>query len=309
MVNRMKQITCQKCGRMVDISKAKPLSTIACPNCGAEVRVPSQIGHFLLVRKLGVGSMGAVYQAYDENLWRQVAMKVIMKGADSDNGVFEECLKESRAMASVNHPNVAQVYELSEDMGQPYIVMELLDGGRFDQLIKSDKVIDEIRVLEIGADIAAGLTAINRLGLVHGDIKPENIMFSRDGTAKLVDFGMAIRWKNTEPDGKVRGTPYYVAPEVARSQKIDPRADIYSLGATLYHALAKRPPFTGSKPVEVIIARLKRPPQKITELRPDLHPQTVALIDRMLAIKPEDRHPAMEDLEHEMRAILGSLRG
>lgn len=306
-VNRIREITCPK-GHRVDISRAKPLSMIACPNCGVEVRVPAQISHYLLVKLLARGSNGAVYQAYDEKLSRQVALKIIYHLAgDSVTDSTADVLREARTLAAMNHPNIVQVHAFDEDMGQPFIVMELVDGGRLDGLVAGGKTIDERRALRIGADVARGLAAANRLGMTHGDIKPQNILLGRDQSAKLIDFGLSRKFRAAQKDTRIAGTPYYIAPEVVEAHPSDHRADMYSLGATLFQALTGKPPFTGQSPMEVMSARLREPPPDLLSLRPDLSESTAALIHRLLSVDPNDRPPDNTDLAAEFDAALASL--
>ena len=310
-VNRIREITCPE-GHTVDISRAKPLSMIACPQCGKEVRVPAQISHYLLVKLLARGSTGAVYQAYDEKLTRQVALKIIYQAADGVKDATAEALKEARTVATLNHPNIVQVYAFGEDMEQPFIVMELVDGGRMDQLIAGGKTLSETQALDIGADVAEGLAAANRLGMTHGDVKPQNILLDREGVAKLIDFGLSRRFRGGKPgqrDTRVAGTPYYIAPEIVQGHAVDHRADMYSLGATLYHALAGAPPFKGSSPMEVMTARLQGPPADLQTIRGDICAATGTLVHRLLSTDPKDRYGDMHEVAdafHKARERVGT---
>ncbi|MCE9589843.1 MAG: serine/threonine protein kinase [Planctomycetes bacterium] len=308
-VNRIKEITCPK-GHVVDISRAKPMSLMDCPSCGTPVRVPAQIGHYLLVKLLARGSSGAVYQAYDEKLARQVAFKVIYQAADVGKDCTQEALREARVLAMVNHPNIAQVYAFEEDMGQPYITMELVDGGRCDKLIGQAEPVTERRALEIGWGVASALGAVNELGRMHGDVKPGNILLSRNGTPKLIDFGLAQRLNGRDTNaGKTIGTPYYVAPELVRGLEADARADMFSLGATLYHLLAQRPPFEGETPRDVMLARLEGPCPDLSSFRSDLHEPTTALIHQLMATDPADRFATMFDVYHAFAAAMAVCAG
>jgi len=289
---RVKQLNCGKCGQELDPTTVKPLTKIRCPKCQATTVVPARFGDFLLVGGLGRGSMGVVCKALDEKLLRQVAIK-ILKNTESDKGLVEACLREARALASLNHNHVVQVYSIGEFHGQNYIVMELLDGGSVEKLMGAEP-LDEAVTLDIAIATAEGLNAAHRVGLIHLDVKPGNILFDRTQTPKLVDFGIA-QHNHANPD-KLVGTPLYVAPEVVRGKKPDLRADIYSLGATVFHMLAARPPFIGQSPTKVMTARLKQPPPFLTEVRSDLHEQTAVVVDGMLAADPEQRYSTYEEL-------------
>ena len=306
-VNRIKQITCHQCGATVDISKAKPLSMMDCPDCSTHVRVPAQVDHFLLVKQIARGGSGVVYQAYDENLWRQVALKLIFKSAKDGDDKYEETLREARASAMLIHPNIVQIYSLSEDMGQPYIVMELVDGGSVTSRIKADN-LQQSDAIRIARDAARGLAEAHRLKVVHGDIKPENILLTRDGVAKLIDFGLAVRSKKDKGDGKIRGTPYYIAPEVVQGEMPGPPSDIYNLGATLYHALTGKPPFRGKTVKEVVPQRLDGPPPNILDRRPDLSQMTAELVIRMMEVDPADRFSSASELSVELDGLHDLIR-
>ncbi len=243
---KMEAVNCVRCGRRVDLSQAKPLSVVPCPHCRYPMRVTAKLGQFELIKFLGGGAMAKVYQGVDQTLKRQVAIKIIQDTTRGNEQSVKKCLEEARALAALNHRNVVQIYSVGQLNDQPYIVMELVDGGRLDQLIAGGRPLDESRALEIGIDIAEGLRAAWEVGLIHGDVKPDNILLDGQGIAKLVDFGIA-RFKHAQQDGQVYGTPHYVAPEVALKQRVDHRADIYSLGATLFHALTGQYPFKGGK--------------------------------------------------------------
>jgi serine/threonine protein kinase len=220
----------------------------------------------------------------------------------------ESFLREARAAAALNHPNIVQIYSCGQEKGQPYIVMELVGGGRMDQLMEDGKKVDEVRLLQVALDVAEGLKAANGANLVHGDIKPANILFDQNGTAKVVDFGLAQFVNRQQEQGGIWGTPYYISPERARGGKADHRSDIYSLGATLYHALTGLPPFDGKTATDVVVARLKAPPVKILDLAPTLQPQTAAVIERMMAADPVLRYPTSASLLADLKAALQAAK-
>ncbi len=300
---------CVKCKQPLDVSGQPFFAPIECPHCHTHQFVPARIGHFLLLELLGKGGMAGVYRAVDETLGRQVAIKVMRRELGEDPKFIETFLREARAAAQLNHRNIVSIYSFGEQKGQPYIVMELLDGGRFDQLIAKQKVVDEVRALEIALDVAEGLKAAGDIGLIHGDIKPANILFDRNGTAKVADFGLARFQKTKTRQGEIWGTPYYIAPEKVRQQKEDIRSDIYSLGATLYHALGGKPPFEGETATDVVLARLNEPPKQLSDIRPGIHPRTVEVIGRMLENDPFRRYPNYASLISDLRSTLREVRG
>ena len=305
LLDRVQRIKCSECHKDIDVSGVQPLTTTTCPSCGFdELPVPGLLGNFVLIKSMGTGAMGAVYQGFDQTLKRHVAIKVMLSELNEDQQFAENFLREARVLASLNHPNVVQVYTCGREKGQPYIVMELVAGTRLDSLMKGKKLIDETYLLEICRGVVLGLNAAHDVGLVHGDVKPENILLDRKGKPKVVDFGLARQASKKGEIAEVWGTPYYIAPEKARKEKEDHRADIYSLGATMYHALTGEPPFDGETPRDVVLDRLNRPPTDIREVRPDLHPETARLIHRMLEVDLIRRYPTYESMKSDLEAAI-----
>jgi len=300
----VEKIACRKCGRHMDVSRLPSFSKVDCPDCQTRQTVPAILGQFLLLELLGAGGMGAVYQALDKSLGRYVAIKVMKRALGDDPHFVDNFMREARAAAALNHRNMVQIYSCGQEKGQPYIVMELVSGGRLDEIIGQGNPIEEVRALEIGIDVAEGLRGANDIGLIHGDIKPANILFDKQGVAKIADFGLArfVAWQQDR--GEVWGTPYYIAPEKARAQKVDHRSDIYSLGATLYHALGAKPPFDGKTATDVVLARLKNPAIGLRVIRPTLQPETADVIARMLESDPFMRYPTYSSLLADLREAL-----
>lgn len=295
LADAVAKAACASCATVVDVSNQTPLSVMACPTCGAKFMVPGKIGQFLLLKCLGKGGMGATYKALDKILKRNVAIKIMHRGMGDDPVLTESFFSEARSLAALNHPNIVQIYTLGDEKGQPYIVMEFLAGGQMDRLFTREQPMDEIRALDIAIDIAEALKATNDIGMTHGDVKPANILLNHEGTPKLVDFGIARFAEMKHAVGSM-GTPYYLAPEQARHERLDCRADIYSLGASLFHALAGRPPFEGDKVDEVIAARLTPPVPDLFDHRPDLCSDTLNTIEKMMQISPEDRYQTYYEL-------------
>lgn len=304
IADTVEKIACRKCGRHLDVSKLASFSKVECPDCHTKQTVPAQLGQFLLLELLGAGGMGAVYQALDQQLGRYVAIKVMKRAMGDDPHFVENFLREARAAAALNHRNIVQIYSCGQEKGQPYIVMELVSGGRFDQMIATGNALDEVRVLEIGIDVAEGLKAANEIGLIHGDVKPANILFDKEGVAKVSDFGLARFVASQQDHGEIWGTPYYIAPEKARGLRVDHRSDIYSLGATLYHALGAKPPFDGKTATDVVLARLKNPAIGLRVIRPSLQPETADVIGRMLESDPFMRYPTYASVLADLREAL-----
>jgi len=305
LAERVKRLACAKCGHHIDLSDVEPFDEVTCPECGTKQVAPMRLGSFLLLAEMGRGGMGSVFRAYDQTLSRYVAIKVMQKHLAADKKFADNFLREARAAAALNHSNVVQIYSCGQEEGQLYIVMELVNGGRLDQMMEDGKALDEVFTLEVGVQVAKGLQAANEIGLVHGDIKPANILFDKQQQAKVVDFGLArfAAQQHLQP-GEIWGTPYYIAPEKVRSQQEDQRADIYSLGATLFHALAGQPPFEGETAKEVVVARLKAPAPSLRTVRPTLQPETADVIARTLEADPARRYPTYQSLLADLEEAL-----
>lgn len=296
-------VACPSCNAELDVSDFRVFEEIVCPSCQEKFQVPGRLGDFILIEELGRGAMGCVYLAMDESLQRLVALKVIRKEYGADPKMLETVQREAQAMATLNHRNIVQVYAFGRVKEQPYFVMELLEGERLDEMMEGGKQVSEIRVLEIALDVANGLDAANQAGLTHGDIKPANILMNEHGVAKVVDFGLA---KFMEPGAEIEvwGTPYYIAPEKARKKGEDSRSDQYSLGGTLFHALAGQPPFDGANPTKVVVAALKEDTPNVRDFNPNVTEKTAAVIRRMMEKSPNRRYPTYASLLADLNLAL-----
>ena len=288
-------ISCPKCDAPIDIGDAEPLSRVACPACGERIRIARSFNHFELRETLGTGGMGTVYKARDTQLDRDVALKLLRK--DLGPEYANQLQQEARITASVNHPHVVQVFSFGHDHDQYYLVMELVDRGTLDDLIAEQKKLPESDVLRAGIEVARGLRAAYQKGLIHRDVKPANILFNEEGMAKISDFGLAgIVEPQAQSSGAIWGTPYYVAPERLNNQPEDFRSDIYSLGATLFHAVAGRPPFDGETTSASDLRALKNNPLKLKDVAPDVSRPTANAIARMIAPDPRLRFASHDAL-------------
>ena len=269
------------------------------------IPTPSDFGHFLLEKELGHGGMGGVYLARDKMLDRKVGIKVMLKALGDDPAFVERFQREAQAAARLNHPNIAQIYSFGTEQGMPYIAMELVSGGSLDKEMEANPgTMDPARVMKVGQQLAEALALAADQGLVHGDVKPENVLFDAEGNAKLVDFGLAAMQGDSE---EIWGTPYYISPEKVKRQKIDFRADIYSLGGTLYHALTGVAPFEGEDATAVVKARFDGPPTPPSEVRPDLPKDVDGIIMRMLEMEPSMRYPTYQSLIGDIKRFLAKV--
>ena len=265
-----------------------------------------RLGHYAIERKLGEGGMGVVYAAHDEILHRTVALKT-MSSLEEDETARQRFWREARAAASVNHPNICQIYEIGEDHGELFIAMELLEGTPLTaRLDAGPMALSE--TVSIGCGILAALSALHARGLVHRDLKPSNVFLTPHGV-KVLDFGLArpapreetqIASDLTRP-GVVMGTPRYMAPEQALGETVDHRTDLFATGAILFEMLAGRPAFIGNTTVAILHATVHEQPPALTGS------PAVAAVDRVirraLAKRPGDRPASAEAMADELREV------
>ncbi|MEO7168392.1 MAG: protein kinase [Chthoniobacterales bacterium] len=290
--------SCPSCGEPVATAGLDPFAKVECPACGVPLRVERIFETYLVVEPLGTGGMGSVYKARDTRLNRFVALKLLRKEFAGDATFTAKLQEEARITASIKHPHVVEVFSVGEDHGQFYVVMELVDGGSLDDRIEDEKRISELQTLELGLQVAKGLQAALQAGLIHRDIKPGNILFEERTRAKIVDFGLALfaAQHAAETDDEIWGTPYYVAPERLTGEKEDFRSDLFSLGATLFHAISGRPTFVDETQSAAELKKLKSNPVPLREVAPDVSAETAAVIDQMLRPSPGDRQSSYQEL-------------
>ena len=277
-----------------------PFALIYCPHCGESMRARRIFNNFELVELIGEGGMGSVFKAYDHTLGRMVALKVLKREMSAREDERAKLEQEARVTASVNHPHVVRVYSFGQADGQFYLAMELVEKGSLDDLMGIQTRVSEAQTLEIGVQIAQGLEAAAEKGLIHRDVKPGNILFADAHTAKIVDFGLArVLEDEAGARGEIWGTPYYIAPERLNYEPEDFRSDIYSLGGTLFHAIAGRPPFEAENASLVALKQIKSQPVSLEAFAPDVAPETAYVINRMLEKNPDDRYADYGELvEH-----------
>ena len=273
------------------------------------VNSPRSFGDYLIEKELGQGGMGTVYLAKDTGLNRNVALKILRADLSHDPEFTRKFLEEVEVTASLAHPNIIRVFTLGEHEGRLYLVMEHLDEPSLEQRMEQQGKIPERQVLEIGLGIASALQfAHEETGLIHRDIKPGNILFGRGDIPKLADFGLAAGARSAlGQQDEIWGTPYYVSPERLMREPEDIRSDIYSLGATLYHAMAGRPPFEAETAEEVAKRHLSDRPPPLRTFCPESQEQTVYTMDKCLQKKSGNRWPGYEEflthLQDSMRRL------
>lgn len=270
----------------------------------------AEIPGYQILEKLGQGSMGVVYKARQLSINRIVALKVLRKSLATNREFLERFRREAEMAGQLSSNYIVQAIDAGDAHGHHYFVMEYVDGRTVREELERGKVYEEREALEIVLHVAEALQHAHKKGLVHRDIKPDNIIFTPEGVAKLADLGLARptadeHWAKAE-EGLAIGTPYYISPEQIRGSKdVDARADIYSLGATLYHMLTGRPPFPGKTPNEVMLAHLK------TKLVPPDHVNTQLsggvgeVVETMMAKSRDDRYASCADLLIDLKCLLG----
>ncbi len=268
-------------------------------------------GYHLLAR-IGIGGMGEVYLAMQISLGRKVALKILAPELTIDPTYVQRFLTEARAAARLNHPNIIGVHEVGEENGIYYLSMEFIEGGSVQDLITADskKKVDPLRATEIILQGARALQYAEKAGIVHRDIKPDNLMLTATGDVRLADLGIAkrlnVNGKADQAEG-VFGSPHYMAPEQARGLPLDHRADLYSLGITFYRMLTGKLPFTGTDAREIMEKQVFDPPDPLHRLEPNLAPSLYYVMDRLLRKRPAERYPSatalITDLERAIEEI------
>jgi serine/threonine protein kinase len=295
-------LSCPSCGQVIDTTDLPVGTSIICPACSHTFSTWRLFDHYRLDKMVGEGGMGSVYQATDMNLDRVVAIKVLKRELSEDRKYIANFLKEVEITASLTHPNIVHVYAFGEHEGQYYLVMEYIGHLTLDDDILSKKKLSEIEVLDAGIAVANGLNfALQRGGLIHRDIKPGNILFGQDRTPKVVDFGLAVTRETAEQvGGEIWGTPYYVSPERLEYKPEDFRSDMYSLGVSLYHAIAGRPPFDANTAELVAAKHLTSSPLPLKTYAPYVSDQTVYAIQKAMARHPEDRFQSYAEMVEQL---------
>jgi len=296
---------CPNCETLLDMTGIGAFTDATCPACGHYFKACSRFNQFQITSLLGEGGMGSAFRAMDVNLDREVALKVLKIQVETMHDEAEKLAREARTTAQINHPNVVRIFDFGECRSQFYIAMELVGGGSLDDLMRERGMVPEIMALEAGIQIAQGLKAAMELGLIHRDIKPANILFADKGTVKLVDFGLAVVASDTATSpNEIWGTPYYVAPEKLDEHPEDFRSDIYSLGGTLFHAMAGRPPYEADNSSLVALKQLKSRPVSLQAFAPDVCNETAYVINRMMAKSPDKRYQSYDELIEHLRFAL-----
>jgi len=266
-----------------------------------------QLGDFRVIRKLGQGGMGAVYLAHQMSLDRRCALKVMSPEIAKNKGFVKRFIREARVMAKIEHPNVVRCYAVGEHKGVYYVAMEFIDGASMQDWIDKRKTLSVGDALHVTIVCAQALGHAHGSGLIHRDIKPDNILVTRNGAVKVADLGLA---KAVDEDhsltqsGTGMGTPLYMPPEQARNAKhVDHRSDIYALGCTLYKFLTGTVPFTADSTMELIIAKERGKFASAGKLNKEVPEKLDLMIDKMIARDPQHRYQSCEELLADLYSL------
>ena len=301
-----------------DASEMTSIPTMGSPSSFAQWKDQSQrgvaaivlpagleIGHRYRVKSLlGMGGMGAVYLVHDKGLDRDVALKLIRSDIAEDADALERFKREIQLSSRVTHPNVLRVFDLGESDGIQFLTMQFVDGRDLSTILKKQGKLPTDRLLRVFRQTAEGLKAAHDQGVIHRDLKPQNIMLDGSDRVYVTDFGMA---KSSEQSGMTQtgaviGTPFYMSPEQVKGESVGPQSDIFSLGVILYQMATGTVPFGGATPFEVMITRIQRPPKPVRELNPELPVYLQKIIERCLTVDPKLRYQNVQEILEDLDA-------
>jgi predicted Ser/Thr protein kinase len=270
--------------------------------------LPAPIPGYTFLKRLGQGGMGEVFLAKQESLDRHVAIKLLPPDLSKDKAYVQSFMKEARSAGKVTHENIMGSIDVGESNGRYFFVMEYVQGETLFRLIKQQKTIPEAKALEIARQVARGLRHAFQMGLIHRDIKPQNILITPEGQAKVCDFGLATELKSDdavhgEDEENVHTTPAYASPEQCRAESLDHRTDMYSLGVTLYEMLAGRRPFIASTPKELMTKQVTEQPQPPKAINPAISEAANQLVLRMLKKHKDERPKTYDELLSAFEAV------
>ncbi len=262
-----------------------------------------------IIKKIGDGGMALVYSAKDLLLNRLVAVKVLREQYATDSEFIERFHREAQAAASLSHPNVVNVYDVGQIGKTPFIVMEYVEGKNLSEIIKEQGTLKSEYAVNIGIQICSALTHAHRHNIVHRDIKPHNILVTKDGLVKVTDFGIAaVSSISITETGVVLGSVSYFSPEQARGNKVDHQSDLYSLGVVLYEMLCGCVPFRGDTPISIALKHIQELPVPPSKINPDISPELQHIVLKLLSKNPSERFQTARELSVELEKLDTTVR-
>ena len=262
---------------------------------------------YQIIKSIGEGGMANVYLAYDTILDRDVAVKILRGDLSNDEKFVRRFQREALNASSLSHPNIVEVYDVGEDNGQYFIVMEYIEGKNLKDLLKKRGKLTVSEVVDIMGQIADGLSIAHDSYIIHRDIKPQNIFITPEGTVKLGDFGIAT-FQNTNArltrSEVVVGSVHYLAPEIYKGGQATYQSDIYALGITFFELLAGKQPFTDSDPVNIAMKQIEEPLPSIHKLRNDVSVKIEKIINKACQKNPDNRYQSMKAFKHDLQSVM-----
>ncbi|HOW85020.1 MAG TPA: serine/threonine-protein kinase [Candidatus Aminicenantes bacterium] len=298
---------CGHCGRALadpNETAAAATATFQTPTKGLE-RGTTFARRFEIIEEIGQGGMGTVYKAYDSKIREVVALKLLKPEIASDLEVIERFRNEIKLARQVAHRHVCRMYDIGEEWLTIYISMEYVPGEDLKSFIRRSGHLTEAKAVWLARQIAEGLAEAHRLGVVHRDLKPQNVMIDKDGNAKIMDFGIArsLHTKGATGTGVIIGTPEYMAPEQAEGREVDQRVDIYALGAILFEMVTGRAPFEGATPLSIVLKHRSEPPADPSTINAQISAGLSRIILKCLAKSRDDRYPSAAGVLEDLTAV------
>ncbi len=273
------------------------------------------LGDFHILRRIGAGGMGQVYLARQTSLKREVALKLLRGELNTNLTALARFQAEAQAVAKLNHPNIVHIHQVGESDGLRYMVLEFVEGRNLRDYLARRGPPDLPVTFSVMRQVALALQKAHEQGIVHRDIKPENILVTRKVEVKVTDFGLSRFFSADAPatnltqSGVTLGTPLYMSPEQVQGHTVDHRSDIYSFGVTCYHLLSGEPPFRGTSAFDVALKHVQEHPRPLSDLRRDLPAELCALVHKMMAKSPDDRHQSARDILRDLQRLREALTG
>lgn len=264
---------------------------------------------YKIIEQVGIGGMSYVYKALDNTTGNIVAIKLLKDELASDEEFIKKFKSEAIASEKINHQNVVRAFDVVDDNNLHYIVLEYVDGITLNKYIKDKGCLSNEETVKLSIEIASGLASAHSQGIIHRDIKPQNIVIKSDGTSKIMDFGIARAVSSTTRNISIVGTVHYISPEQARNENVDFRSDIYSLGCTMYEMITGDIPFPGDNPVSIIVSHLRENIKKPSEVNKNIYKSLEKIILKCTQMLPKDRYQSMNELIIDLKKALVDKEG